>query len=162
MPVTHRPILQGINHPLFTRISPTNYLMKDTAYPIHTTIHVGQLAEYLTFDEHLREYGNTAQFNSVPLRFIDFCNTWNAGVLSDDPCRISTVYLADDPNNNQIDPSIHPVVLQDFHISPTQTNALATTPNQLASDSALQADINQEFAALMVAKQKRQHQSYKE
>ena len=160
MPVTHRPILQGINHPLFTHISPTNYLMKDTAYPIHTTIHV--LAEYLTFDEHLREYGNTAQFNSVPLRFIDFCNTWNAGVLSDDPCRISTVYLADDPNNNQIDPSIHPVVLQDFHISPTQTNALATTPNQLASDSALQADINQEFAALMVAKQKRQHQSYKE
>ena len=162
MSATHHPILWGIIHPLFTYISPTNYLMKDMAYLIHTTIHVSQLTKYLNFDKHLRKYGNTAQFNSVPLRFIDFCNTWNTGISPDDPHHVSTVYLADNPNSNQIDPSNHPLLLQDFHISPTHPSTLSTTSNQPSSESALQADINQEFAALMVAKKKRQCQSYEE
>ena len=50
MPASRQPILQGTNHP---RICPTTYTMQDPDYSICTTIHVGQLAEYLQFDEEL-------------------------------------------------------------------------------------------------------------
>ena len=53
MPRSRRPALPSVAHPSFTRITPTSYLMRDPDYPVHTTIHVGQITEYLQFDEQL-------------------------------------------------------------------------------------------------------------
>ena len=75
----HRRPLPSVNHPLFKRISPTTYIMKDPCYPVHSTIHVGQLAEYIQFNEQLRAYGDSVEFCSIPIGFTDFCNTWNDG-----------------------------------------------------------------------------------
>ena len=150
----HRHSLPSVNHPLFDRVSPTTYIMKDPCYLVHSTIHVGQLAEYIQFDEQLRAYGHSAEFHSIPVGFTDFCNTWNDGVASGDSRRISTIYLDDDPQNNYITPASRSVTLQDFHITPAQTGSATDDVNQ--PSSALQAEIAQEFAALMVAKQRRE------
>ena len=56
----------GVKHPLFTRISPTVYLIKDHGYAINTTVHITQIAEYIQFDEELCTYGSKSDFNSFP------------------------------------------------------------------------------------------------
>jgi hypothetical protein len=160
MPPHRRSLLRSVNHPLFIRLTPTTYLMKDPDYPIHSTIHVGQVAEYLQFDEQLRTLGDSAEFQTIPIGFTDFCNTWNDGVASGDPRRISTIYVADDPRGNYTIPSKTPVSLRDFHITPAQAGLGPDLINQ--QSTALQADIAQEFAAIMVAKQRKQRQSYEE
>ena len=43
----------GINHPHFTRISATQYIMRDPANYYATTIHVGHIVEMLKFDEQV-------------------------------------------------------------------------------------------------------------
>ena len=53
MPATHPSSLRGINHPLFTQISPTIYLIKQPDYPVHTSVHMAQITIYLQFDKHL-------------------------------------------------------------------------------------------------------------
>ena len=128
--------------------------------PVHSTIHVGQLGEYIQFNEQLRAYDNSAKFRSIPIGFTDFCNTWNDSVASGDSRRISTIYLDDDPQNNYITPASRSVTLQDFHITPAQTGSATDDVNQ--PSSALQAEIAQEFAALMVAKQRRECQFIEE
>lgn len=159
MPHQQRP-LRSVNHPLFVRLSPTTYLMKDPCYPVHSTIHVGQLAEYMQFDKQLRAHGNSAGFHSIPIGFTDFCNTWNDGVASGDPRRISIVYIDDDSQNNRVTPSRHPVSLQEFYITPAQAGV--ATENTDEQSSVLQAEIAQEFAAIMVAKQKKERKFYEE
>ena len=159
-PYRSRSSLRGINHPLFKRISPTIYLMKDPDYPIHTTIHVGQITEYLKFDEQLRTYGNSAEFRSIPIGFNEFCNTWNDGAPSGDPRRISTVFLGEDTQSNHITPSDHPVYLRDFHVSPAQAGIAPDITDQ--GTPAVQAEINQAYAALMVRRQKRERQFIEE
>ena len=161
MPCTRHPALPGVVHPSFTRITPTSYFVRDPEYPMHTTIHVGQITEYLQFDEQLRAYHHdAADFTSIPIGFSEFSTTWNEGAIPGDPRRISTVTLADDPRNNSIVPSTHPVHLYEFHITPAQAGVAYSTTEQ--PPTTLQADINQEFAALMVARQKRQRQYYEE
>ena len=146
MPASCWPILQGINHPLFSCISPTTYTMQDPDYSICTTIHVGQLAEYLQFNEELCTSHDANRFKSIPIGFAKFGNLWNAGVSPSDDHHISRVFLYANPDHNTVNPSYHPVQLQDFHITPTQAG-LATTPKNQPS-STLQADINHEFTAL--------------
>jgi hypothetical protein len=158
MPPHRRSSLRGIDHPSFVRISPTTYLMKDPIFPIHTTIHTGQIAEYIKFDEQLRAQGDS--FHSIPIGFTNFCNTWNGGLTLDDTRRISTVFIGEDPQDNYVIPSTHPVSLRDFHITPAQAGIAPEAVDQ--QSTALQADITQEFAAIMVARQKKQRQSYEE
>ena len=134
--------------------------MRDLDYSIRTTIHVGQLKEYLQFNEELCTSRNPNRFKSIPIGLTKFGNLWNTGVSPGDDCCISTVFLDANPDHNTVNPSYHPVQLRDFHITPTQAG-LATTPENQPS-STLQANINHEFAALMVAKQKRERQSYEE
>ena len=160
MPCTRRPALPSVVHPAFSRITPTSYLVRDPEYPVSTTIHVGQITEYLQFDEQLRAYHDAADFTSVPIGFSEFGAAWNEGVIPGDPCHISTISLADDPRDNSIVPSIHPVHLYEFHITPAQAGV--ATPPAEQPPTTLQADINQEFAALMVARQKKQRQYYEE
>jgi hypothetical protein len=149
-----RPGLRGVNHPLFTRISPLVYLMKDLDYPVHTTIHVAQIAEYVQFDEELRALSKTSHFTSVPIGYLEFSNAWNSGADPDDLRRFSTIYLADDPERNDAYPSTYPIQLSAFHITPAQAG-IHSENTQPQSDP-LQADIAHEFAAIMVTCQKKQ------
>ena len=160
MPRTRNLALCGVRHPLFTRITPTSYLMQDPDYSVHTTIHVGQIAEFLQFDEQLRAYHRTFDFTSIPIGFSEFGSTWNDGAVPGDPRRISTISLANDPHDNSVSISKHPVHLHEFHMTPAQ--ARITTPATEQPSSALQAEINQEFAAIMVAQQRKQRQYYEE
>ena len=103
--------------------------MQDPDYSICTTIHVGQLTEYLQFNEELRTSHDPNHFKSIPIGFTEFRNLWNAGVSPGDDHRISTVFLDANPDHNTINPSYHPVQLRDFHITPTQAG-LTTTPQK--------------------------------
>ena len=72
MPASHCcSTLRGINHPLLTRISPTNYLLRDIDYP-DTTVHIGQITDYVQFDERLCAYGDSADFHLIPIGYMDF------------------------------------------------------------------------------------------
>ena len=153
---THR----GVKHPLFTRISPTTYLMKDVDFSVNTTIHVGQMADYLHFDEQICAQGEDANLKSVPLGFIEFSNAWNDGAAFGDPRRISSVFMAKDPRESYVTPSDIPVLFKDFFITPAQAG-VATAPTVPIPDAA-QADITQEFAAIMAARNKKQRQYFEE
>ena len=81
------PKLRGINHPSFTRISPTHYTIRDPKDILDSTIHVSQIADYLRFDEQLRAKG-LAKLQSIPLGFDEFAHLWNTGARETDPRRI--------------------------------------------------------------------------
>ena len=131
MPRSHRPALPGVSHPSFTRITPTSYLMRDPDYPVHTTIHVGQIMEYLQFDEQLRTYyHDAADFTLVPIGFAKFSVAWNEGTVTRDPRHISTISLADNPRNNSVIPSMHPVQLYEFHPRLASLQLLLNNPTQ--------------------------------
>jgi hypothetical protein len=157
---SNQPSHRSVRHPLFSRISPTTYLIKDPDYLVNTTIHVGQVAEYIHFDEQIRAHADSADFRSIPIGFIEFSNSWNDGVASGDPRRISSVFMAQDHRNSYVTPSEHPVLLKDFFITPEQTGAAPNTTNP--SMDASQADITNEFAVLMAAQQKRQRKFVQE
>jgi hypothetical protein len=149
--------LRGVKHPLFTRVAPTVYLIRDLEYPIHTTIHVGQIAEYLEFDEELRSRKN-ADFTSMPLGYSEFCSAWNDNAAPGDKRRLSTVFIADDPQDSGIVPSDHPPRLYDFFITQEQVGLGSTTPQPVSG----QTEITHEYAVLMAAKQKREREGFEE
>ena len=155
MPASRRrSALHGINHPLLTRISPTNYLLCDVDYPVHTTVHVGQITDYVRFDERLRAYGDTTDFHSIPIGYTDFCTAWNNGTADNDHRRFSTIFLAEDPQHNSVIPSTRPVKLCDFHITPAQAGNTSDVPAPPADP--IQAKIAQEYATIMAFRQKKQ------
>ena len=55
---------------------------------------------------------------------------------------------------------MHPVHLYEFHITPSQAGVVTATTEQ--PPTTLQSDINQEFAAIMVTRQKKQRQYFEE
>jgi hypothetical protein len=146
-----RPALQGVDHPLLMRVSPTIYLLKEPGSSVHTTVHVAQIAEYVQFDEELRAYSRTSTFRSIPLGYTDFCLAWNNGTAVDDPWQFSTTFISDDPQDNGVVPSKYPVRLSEIFITPEQTGIVPINDQP----SAVQAEINQEYTAMMAAKQRR-------
>lgn len=160
MPAIRNSYLCSINHPSFTCVSPTTYLVKQQDYPILLSIHVTQITKYIQFDKKIYEDDDASHYQSVSISFYDFCNAWNSGVAPDDPHHLSTFYYAEETAHNTISPSPYPVQLHRFYITPAQAGATHSSSNQMSNS--LQSDINQEFAAIMVAKQKKEHQSFEE
>ena len=97
---------------------------------------------------------------SVPLGFIDFSESWNAGVYERDPRRVSKITLSNNPEENVLEPSTHPLHLKDFYITPEQTGLVDDVRHN--STTSIQNDIMQEFAAIMLTKQRNQRRGYKE
>ena len=100
MPPIHSSSLHSINHPSFTQVSPTIYLVKQPNYPIQLSIYVAHIAEYIQFNKQICEDDNTSHYQSVPIGFFNFCNAWNSGVASDDPHCLSTFYYTNEPTHN--------------------------------------------------------------
>ena len=111
---------RGIDHPSFTRISPTHYLINDPAASkaLPGTLHVGQIADYLTFDEQLRTHG-ISELQSVPHGFDDFAYLWNIGTSDNDYRQISRIFVSE-ADGYSVDATTTPVVLTDFFITPEQ------------------------------------------
>ena len=158
MPPKQRTALQSVDHPLFSRLSPTTYLMRDPDYTIGNTIHTGQVALYLQFDEQLRRNRDPTSLRSIPSGYMTFSDTWNDGIAPGDARRMSTIYLSDDPQDYYVTPSTHPITLRDFYITPAQTGSVV---NQPFNDTGRTEVIN-EYAVMMAARQKKQRQSFEE
>ena len=86
----------SINHPSFTRISPTHYLVNDpsASKALPSTLHVGQIADYLTFNEQLCTHG-ISELQSVPHGFDDFAYLWNIGTSDNDYQQLSRIYVSE-------------------------------------------------------------------
>ena len=154
-----RPYPRAVQHPLLTRTSATNFLMRDLEYPVHTNIHVAQMAEYIQFDQYIRANGDAADLSSIPIGYTVFSTAWNKGAAPNDRRRFSTITLEDNPIFNYAIPSNNPVRLSDLQITQEQagiTTAALTPP----PTSTLQQEITEEFAALMVTKQKKLRQHF--
>lgn len=151
---------RGIAHPYFTRLSPTVYRLRYIDYAISITVHVSQIAEYLRFDEEIRRYHKNSQFNSYPLGYLEFSRIWNEGTHPNDLRRLSILRLADDPNDNEIEPSDHPLHISDFYITAAQVGL--TVDDEFRPSAASQNNIAHEYANLMAEKQRRQREFIEE
>ena len=115
------PSHRGIHHPSFLRLSPTHYLIRDpSGDSSNSTIHVGQIADFLNFDERFREHGNISSFQSIPLGYLDFAHLWNANAPRGDPRRLCSFSYEDGSDYPIISLSDHPVDVEDFFITPEQ------------------------------------------
>ena len=143
------PQLRGIDHPRFTRVSPTHYLLNDPDQSLQTTIHVGHIADILTFDVEIQAQGGITGLQTMPLDFSEFSAIWNMGAQLNNSCHISQVILATD--NQLITPSTHPVHLSDFHVTPEQCGLSSAPPvSPATAELSKQAAINCEVAAIFI------------
>lgn len=124
-PVPTMPPLPCVDHPLFVRLSPTHYLVKSPGAFLHGTLHVGQIADYVSFDNLVRTLEGVSKLQSMPLGFEEFAEFWNKGVAPDDHRRFCSIIF----KKGSVYPTItipqHPVPVDDFFI----------TPNQVGSDN---------------------------
>ena len=156
------PSLRGVNHPAFSRLSATSYLLKVPDGPFSVTLHVGQVADYLHFDERVRAKGGIDSFQSIPLGFIDFATIWNSGVRNGDPRRLSKIFLSETPELGHFVELPHtPVCLTNFFITPEQVGLGPDLRNDSTS-AGVQNEIMQEFATMMMDKRRSQRRGYEE
>lgn len=112
--------LRGVRHPAFTQISATQYSISNPDGRHCWNVHVGQIMNYLAFDSNLRTYGVISNSGTIPLGYNDFQIAWNTGIHPEDTCRISTFTPGKGDQVNICEPSVDPVTLIDFFITPEQ------------------------------------------
>ena len=132
--------------------------MKDPASYYATTLHIGHIVEMLKFDEQVRLEHGIQHVTSIPLGFAEFSDVWNSGVHPKDPRRISKVFVTDNPDEHFVEAATVPISIQDFHITPEQAGAGHDT----VAPSRIQAEITQEFAAIMLRCQQNFRRGYEE
>ena len=138
MPPGPRPPLRSIDHPRFSRISPTHYLLRNVEGYLNHTIHAGQIADFINFDQSLREPGELSSFRSMPLGYLEFAELWNSGVHQGDPRRFSTIYFPEGAEEPLLTIAPDPVALADFVITPQQVG-LATNNSPPSSVASVQS-----------------------
>jgi hypothetical protein len=130
----------GVDHPSFSRLSPTEYLMRVPGAYTTAIVHVGQIALFLQFDEEVRLRRGVKGLESVPVGYAEFAEAWNDGAGVRDPRRISQVTLTENPDEDFIDPATHPVFLRDFYITPEQTGLVDDSPPTYTTSSSTRYD----------------------
>jgi RNase H-like domain found in reverse transcriptase/Integrase zinc binding domain/Reverse transcriptase (RNA-dependent DNA polymerase)/Retroviral aspartyl protease/Zinc knuckle len=156
---TTMPKLRGITHPYFTRISSTHYLIKEPSTSLNAAIHVGQIADFLKFDEQLRTKG-IANLQSLPLGFDDFAYFWNDGADARDDRRISRIYIPENETEYYVDTSETPVYIKDFFITPDQVGILppvANTPTDTYHD-----DLEKELLSVLREQRRNSRKGYEQ
>ena len=133
-------MLDGIHHPSFRRVTPTKYVMylgsqgEGDNYRI-SSVHVGQLVDFLIFDEALRK-GRKIQNNSeVPLGYHEFADIFNLGAHRKDKRRITTIQTMQS-GPPRITLSNNPVTAHHFRITPTQCGAPSSNPFGMTDEQA--------------------------
>ena len=143
-------------HPFFTRISSTHYLITDPDNSFATVIHVGQIADYIKFDDQIRATGGLATLQSMPIGFVDFAHLWNLG--SENGKTISRVYVPEGSNSYHVTISTSPVAISDFHITAEQVGLIS--PNASASLDEFTANLTREYASVMMDRSRHSHYGY--
>ena len=138
-------MVNGIRHPYFRRISKTEYLINDPTNLYHGVMHVGQIFKYLAFDKSLRDGRLPATLPGMPLGYLNFANSFNNGVLSNDTRWLSVISYHN--NQEQVTPSSHPVSLRDFAITMEKYGLSITCSNEATNERS--ALIAAEYAAVM-------------
>ena len=147
--------LRSVDHPRFTRLSATHYLLRDPANSITSTVHVGQIADFLNFDERVRRQG-LHTLHSMPLGFGYFAELWNTGARQGDLRRLS--YLGTEQTAGSHSKAVTiPVHNADFFITPEQVG-LASDTN--STDNTVQNEIVQEFAVIMMDQRRNKRRGY--
>ena len=148
------PPPRGVNHPSFTRVSSTHYRLKEPNRSYSTMLHVGQIADYLKFDEKIRRRGGTDALTTMPFGFVEFARIWNDGVPETDQRRLCklTIAAAGQPDHLVELPTTN-VDVSDFFIRPEQIG--------LASDTS-QDVYMRAFASIMIKKQESERRGYEE
>ena len=93
--------------------------------------------------------------HNIPIGYPAFVKAWNEGTNDSDTHHFSTIFLANDPDYNEVIPSTHPLRLSDFHIDPKQLGASSEGPPKPDPDQDI---ITGEFGIMMAAQQKRQRE----
>ena len=150
------PKVRGVKHPSFKRVSATHYLIREPDSSLNSTIHVGQIADYLKFDEQLRLHGGMLCLQSMPLGFPGFANLWNAGAR--DGKQISRVYLPDYSDEYHVDICTNPINLDNFHITAEQVGL--APPHYESSNNPVNREIIQEFATIMMEQRRNSRRGF--
>jgi hypothetical protein len=130
------PPLRSITHSRFSRISPTHYVIKNVDGYLSVTTHVGQIADYLTFEERLRIQKDFTNFQSIPLGYLEFAQLWNTGVSQNDIRRLSTYSYPEGSDTPSFEISSTPLSITEFFITPDQVGLHSPSSQpQLPSNS---------------------------
>jgi hypothetical protein len=130
------PPLHSINHSCFSRISPTHYVIKNVDGYLSVTTHVGQIADYLNFEEHLRIQKDFTNFQSISLGYLEFAQLWNTGVSQNDICRLSNYSYLEGSDTPTFEISSTPLSITEFFITPDQVGLHSPSSQpQLPSNS---------------------------
>ena len=92
--------------------------------------------------------------------YFEFCRLWNGGTSPCDTQRLSNLYLADNPKNNEAEPSDNPPLLANFYITAAQVG-LATSDSSRSTDATMNHIVH-EYTTLMAARQRKQQESVEE
>jgi hypothetical protein len=160
-PLSIMPKLRGVNHPYFTRISSTHYLIDPPVNELTSTVHVGQIADYIKFDDQVRTKG-LSKIQSMPFSYDDFAYYWNdaSGANESDPRRISRVYVLEGSPSYQVNLSDTPVFIKDFFITPDQVVLLPPSGNP--STNAYHDDLEKELLSVLMEQRRNSRKGYEQ
>ena len=142
------------NHPYFSHISDTHYQITEPGSRVTTTVHIGQITDYVNFDEDVRTHGGMTRIQSMPLGYPEFANLWNMGTRRGDHRRFSHVYMPEGTAEYQVQLFRQLVNISEFTITETQIGMAPPT-------SALQAELTQEFAYVMMEQRRNSCRGFK-
>ena len=137
------PSCHNTNHPYFSCISDTHYQITKPRSHVATTIHVGQITDYVNFDEDVWTHGGMTRIRSMPLGYPKFTNLWNMGTQHGDHQQFSHIYIPEGAAEYQVQLFLQLVDISKFAITKTQIGMAPPT-------STLQAELTQEFAYVMM------------
>ena len=83
-------------------------------------MHVGQIADYVSFDNLVRDLGDFSQLQSMPIGFQEFAGYWNNHATPDDHRRFCDIVFPEGADLPTISIPQHPVPIEDFLITPIQ------------------------------------------
>ena len=145
-----------LNHPYFKCHSATHYEIQ-SANPndcYTSTVHIGQIADFLSFDEHLRERKSLLNIGSIPLGYLDFSDLWNNRVSTGDTRRFSSFYYTEDSDVPTMEISDNPLSISDFFITRDQVGLYCHKP--ITIDPRVD-DYARELADMLVATRRKDH-----
>jgi hypothetical protein len=150
------PKFRSVKHPIFQRLSATHYLISEPDDSISRSIHVGQVADYLKFDEQLRSQEGLGQVQTMPLGFAGFAGLWND--YCNDSRRLCRVYVPKDSDRYHVEISNTPVHIADFFITAEQVGLAPSIPDTASNN--LHSEIVEEFAAVMMEQRRNSRRGF--
>ena len=115
----HNMAPPGIDHPSFTWISNTLYMLCAPEAGYKKLLHIGQIMAYLSFDQYIRKHGGLkiSSFPGIPISYLNFTLTFNSGKHSGDSREVFICII--DSQEEEVTPATGPAAtLSDFHICP--------------------------------------------